>query len=377
MEEMTVNENFSKKKKICTFSWKCVTIILAICLAGSIASLLTVIMLPPSGFLCPPDTSFRLIKDYYVSDISTLASWDDYRKLNQELLGKINPRDDFWNDKIKTQECVDGVEEGVQMVPILWSERTRNKIFAQDELKKFLTTKVNWKNYPLGLILKPAHLATANNIITISEIDFTDNWEDIKEQINKIPMTKQEVADWQKDPKHQEMAYATLNPGLLLQKKFDISGNPFREIKISIVWGKVVAFSWSVRGIVIMGVNENDKSRFCLASDFTDGCEVLEKMMNWDLVLPKIEKFASKLHLDFVRVDIFPIDQTVKFYVNEVEADCARSPLYLGKFVLEKLKSCNQILENSKNPETFFLDRKLHDLRCNIFDTPYFWKSTQ
>jgi hypothetical protein len=318
-----------------------------------------------------------LIKKYYVSDISTLASWDDYRKLNQDLLGKINPRDDFWNDKIRTQECVDGVEEGVQMVPILWSKRTRDKTSAQNDLKRFLDT-VNWNDYPLGLILKPAHLASANNIITITgnKESFTRNWQEIKKQINKIPMTEQEVANWQKDPEHQELAYATLNPGLLLQKKFDISGKPFREIKISIVWGEVVAFSWWDHGMVIMGVNENDKSRFCLASDFTDGCESLEKMMNWDLVFPKIEKFASKLHLDFVRVDIFPIDQTVKFYVNEVEADCGRSPLYLGKFVLEKLKSSNQILENSKNPETFFLDPKLHDLRCNIFDTPYFWKST-
>jgi hypothetical protein len=47
MDEITVNENALKKKKSCTFSYKCVTIILAICLACSIASLLTVIMLPP------------------------------------------------------------------------------------------------------------------------------------------------------------------------------------------------------------------------------------------------------------------------------------------------------------------------------------------
>jgi len=170
------------------------------------------------------------------------------------------------------------------------------------------------------------------------------------------------------------LAYATLTPGLILQKTFDIYGNPFREIKIAVVWGRVVAFVWSGHGIglVAIGIDEADNSRFCLVSD----CEKLEKIMNWDLVIPKIEKFASKLHLDFVRIDIFPIDHTVKFYVNEIELDSGGGAKKVHEFVVEKLKYLNQIFKNSKDPETFFLDRKLHDLRCNIFDSPYFWKST-
>jgi len=198
-DTITVDKTFLKKKKGCTcykFSWKYVTIILAICLAGSIASLLTVLLLP-KRFFRPPDQFFRLIKDYYVSDIPPSASWNDYRVLKRDLLGKLNPRDDFWSDKIKTQDCVDGVEKGIQMVPILWSKRNWD-IETQNELHLFLENDVDWQKNPQGLILKPAHLTNANNII---KIDKNFNWNEIKEKIDQIPMTAREVAVWQQDPK--------------------------------------------------------------------------------------------------------------------------------------------------------------------------------
>lgn len=80
--------------------------------------------------------------------------------------------------------------------------------------------------YPEGFLLKPSHLGNLNNIIKI-EKDFI--WDNIKDQVNQIPMTTEKIQTWQKDPKNFEFT-STLTPGLILQKQFDLSGNPFRKI---------------------------------------------------------------------------------------------------------------------------------------------------
>jgi len=376
----------TKKKcsTFCNFSWKCVTIILIIFLAAAVATLLTLLLLPKS--IPNSENFFRLIKDYHVSDIPSFACHDDFKKLKQDLLSKLKPTDNFWSDKIQTQKCLNGVEKGVNMVPILWSAQISSKITeqnnlyefldwdaqgdaAQNNLHEFLNNDENWKMYPEGFLLKPSHLGNSNNIIKI-EKDFI--WDNIKDQVNQIPMTTEKIQTWQKDPKNFEFT-STLTPGLILQKQFDLSGNPFRKINFSVVWGKVVSFSWSdssLDGTTTVGIkiNEEENFRFCLVSDVDKGCADLEKMMNWDLIIPRLEKFAFKLHLDFVRIDIFPYDHA-NFYINGISLDSDQ----IGKMnypTLKKLKSLNAILKNSEHSESFFLDPRLHHLRCNIFDYP-------
>lgn len=370
----------SKKKtyKCCKFPGKCVTIIFVIFLIATIASLLTFLLLPKTD--PNSDNFFRLIQDYHVSDIAPFASNDDFRKQNRELLKNLintNSKLDFWSDKIKTQECLDGVEKGINMVPILWS--TRNWDTEQNNLHEFLQNEDNWKNYPRGFILKPAHnlghLVNSNNNIIKIKNNF--NWAWIEQQVNKIPMTKEALEDWQKDLKNFELPYTIPTPGLMLQQNFDISGNPFHEIKFFVVWGKIVGFTYWDEGVVSIRINEEDKFRFCQESALAldKDCGKLEKMMNWDVVIPKLEKFSLKLHLDFVRIDIFPIDY-VNFYINGIELDNAQ-PGKMNYSTLKKLKHLNTILKNSEHSENFFLDPRLHHLSCPIFDDSYILNSPQ
>lgn len=256
------------------------------------------------------------------------------------------------------------------MVPTLWSARKWDEETSKN-LQEYL------KKNPGDYILKPSHLSLSNNIILITEYNTKNDWESIVNKIDKIPMDKESVEKWKKE---NNMEYCKLNPGLMLQNKFDIT-NQFREIKFNVVLGKVVNFKWwnsKDKIHVQLEVNEEDNSRFCLywpdmdRNLNTEKCDELEKMMNWDVVIPKIEKFASKLHLDFVRIDIFPLDKGIKFYVNEIELESG----FWGNFQdtpMKKLKSFSNFLKKSKNKEKFFVSPNYHDLGCTIFDTPSVW----
>merc|ERR1719262_1181388 len=68
----------------------------------------------------------KLLKAYHVGNLPKTDDYEIWRALKRDKLKALSPRDEFWSDKIKTFECLQGVENGVKMLPILWKSNEWN-----------------------------------------------------------------------------------------------------------------------------------------------------------------------------------------------------------------------------------------------------------
>merc|ERR1711959_432200 len=150
---------------------------------------------------------------------------------------------------------------------------------------------------------------------------------------------------------------------------FDLYKYP--EIKFNVVHGRVNYFKSGTYGEDRIRVAEDGT----LTCDVENGCNQIMNLMNWNNVIPKIEGFANYIHIEMLRVDIFPRSEN-EFYINEIETlssnkvDRREDKSHPG--VAELLKKKNKEIKNSRDPSKYFLEGQGAgvDFLCDIQTYP-------
>jgi len=360
--------------------------IFAIVASGLIGFLITYIVMKTNPETVNVDLTpipFKLSRKYYMQDYNyPKIDKNDYTNWRVAKLKWINTnlksifKFDYWSDKIKFARCTDGMA-GVRTVPILWSTNSWNDA-AKNRLRHFLK-RYDYKANGT-LFGKPGHLANSFGY----QLEINDN---SNEQINKFvstidemtkitdytgmektelskqcPIAKQQMKSYidrwvslqNEYNAYLDFRYIRAVPSIIIQKKFDLHNFP--EVKIYVVFGKVINFKTHNHHYV--GVRPNGD----LFTEQGD-CSELRSLMQWNKIIPQIERFASLLHTEFVRVDIFPTS-TTQFYVNEVEfVSGGAFPLT----VIETLTKKKKEMDNSQNQDNYFLQNDDDtDFLCDI-----------
>jgi hypothetical protein len=337
---------------------------------------------------------FKLSELYYMKDYDyakpkddKYVNWrnakNDYYWKNLEQIKKF----DFWTDKMKSYTCLNGLH-GLNFVPILWKTTawdTKNK----ERLRRFLST-YDFKTYG-SLFLKPSHMTNGDGRFIINdgsdiegiikEIDerSIQNYDGLTdlEFYKKIPMTQDDfkkfidyTAFYDKESWKNDYRHVRAIPGIIIQKEFDLIKYP--EIKFNVVFGRVNFFKSGTRGEDRIRVAEDGT----LTCDVPNGCNQIMNLMDWGKVIPKIEGFANHIHIEMLRVDIFPRSEN-EFYINEIETlssnkiDKSEEKSHPG--VVEILKQKNQEIQNSDDQSKYFLEEEGgagSDFLCDIQNLP-------
>ena len=323
-----------------------------------------------------PNLANSLKKDSEINDFMFLSeqSYMKIRNKHLRLAQKNNKALDVWTDKLQTKTCFDGVEEGIQFTPTVCAilvEFENSFQFDdvwQKQIKPNLIACISSyaQNFTesFELIFKPNHLTSSIGLETVTVPENKD-WlmfifGDLEELFRENYYLDKQLHEYITQKKNYDFARPGIIAEPFIEPPFMGIFKDIGEIRCYIIFGRVEVLQFMGTDCYMMygpeeallaqyhrtheniweanKIPENLRYKYNTTKfeSMQDKC-LKPLMKNFDLtkMVPKIEIIGKKLHMDLVRVDIFPLTEDT-FYVNEIEIDSDLVIVGYEEYILKK-----------------------------------------
>ena len=254
-------------------------------------------------------------------------------------------------------------------------------------------------------MIKPNHLSTSTGTWTTKKEDLLQMT--VKKQIKQLTelglykLDKTEQATYIKD-RIGKVDGGGSRRGILIQPMIDFDaaeGNLvyIGEIRLSLVFGsvEVIQYGRSEKECGIMDedyrvtaqsyrkednsfapiVAEPETHGRMFADKFNsmqeDCWKKFEKGVNWKLMIKKIDCMGKKLHMDYIRIDVFPRTYE-KFYINEIEVNNGLQIINYKNHIIKKLEdgwdNVNKMSKETPNQPFISVEEAKKDFNDHCFE---------
>ena len=288
----------------------------------------------------------------------------------------------FWSDKVRTKQCCHTSETPFTphictfiVVNDIYNPTSFNNRFTKCQNKIQLT-----EGGPDSFVIKPNHLTITTGVyLETKEVLLKKT---VKEQINDLTkfglyrLNKAEQTTYIKDAK-LEVDVGGSRRGILIQPRIaNEKLTHIGEIRLSIVFGRVEVIQYGTsfdanktctlkKEVMAQSYRFGDNFKPILADKTTHGDDwavefnemqkkcwkLFEDGVNWQSMIAIIDHLGRKLHMDYVRIDVFPRTKDT-FYINEIEVNNGLRIIDYKTHIIKKLEEGWQNV-NKKSEENF------------------------
>ena len=289
-----------------------------------------------------------LLKEGEFNLPQTMTKWE-YFQFRQTIFteaGEKNQLIDFYSDKERTKSCVGKIFDDVKcadsLCVIIPDKKNYDKTKVKENMKECFGKINNLEE--ASFVIKPNHMTNAvGGMIVTSDKKLKKNkvysfplkFRDVDKVITETKLT---ISD--KELMKIE-CMISVRKGIIVEKTVRSISKFFFELRFYAVFGEIVLLHFSGDGQCkisgyfaqmhktfnnewicspkVEGIPSMNKGRG-FETENSICCDNLKNNFELQPTIETLEKLAFRLHLDFIRIDIFPISKN-SFIMNEIEVD--------------------------------------------------------